>query len=282
MPDESAAPRRRRWWLIGLATVAVFVVSVLVLEVSQFGITQSIGRVTEVTDPDGFKRTVHWREYPGIAGIDSRDVLDGPTLEEGYAGGTAMVADIEGALTAEFGMGWTNDRAGEAGFDPFHRRVQNWFGGESMLTLINAPSSVSTTGPTSWTDKQRATEIIAEVTARHGYSAPVLGGGGPQNATDEDLVRDFGGTTPETQVIVSGNVAGPTGQWLSFAFMDLTKDVDGRFAERLGSAVDSTTGPSWITLSYGANGLLPEADREEFERRLEPFAELTQPPPLET
>jgi hypothetical protein len=37
-----------------------------------------------------------------------------------------------------------------------------------------------------------------------------------------------------------------------------------------------------ISISYAANGLLHEADREEFKARLEPFAGLAPPAPLET
>ena len=37
-----------------------------------------------------------------------------------------------------------------------------------------------------------------------------------------------------------------------------------------------------VSPSYGANGLLPEDDREEFKNRLEPFRGLVPPPPLES
>lgn len=153
--------------------------------------------------------------------------------------------------------------------------VQNWFGGESMLTTINGPTAESTSVPATWADKQRVIAIIGEVTAEYGFAAPILDQQLDAHSSDADRIRDLGGATPETQVIVAGTALGPVGQWLSFVFVDGTKDVDGRFSEE-GWNLNT------IGLSYGANALLPEADREEFERRLEPFLGLTPPPPLET
>lgn len=275
MSLESSAPRRRRWWLVVLLSVGVPVI--LAIPVAEFLITQAIGRVTVVTDADGSERTVYWRDYPGIAELDPHDVLAGPTVEEGYSEGAAMVAEIRDALTAELALEWVGDARTEKDFDPFQEDVQNWFGGPSMLTNINAPSWQSTTVPESWADKRRAVEIIAEVTARYGYSAPTIADeetlGGPDGSS---------GATPESRIMVSGMVLGPVGQWLSFAFQDFSQDPDGRFAEKREATIEDGLEPNSIILGYGANGLLPEADRQEFERRLEPFVGLTPPPPLET
>lgn len=151
----------------------------------------------------------------------------------------------------------------------FQERTTNWFGGESLLAIVNAPTSQSTGVPRAWGDKQRAIQIIGKVTARYGYEAPRLDT--YDLWSDEDRIRELGGPTPETQVIVSGRALGPAGQWLSFTFQDPSKDKEGRFDERLWPTDGSFGQPNTLMLSYGANGLLHEADREEFKKRMEPF-----------
>jgi hypothetical protein len=64
------------------------------------------------------------------------------------------------------------------------------------------------------------------------------------------LVHDDAKTT-------SGLAAGPAGQWVSFTWSSAS-----------------------VVVSYGANALLPAADRAEFERRLAPFLPYAQPAPL--
>lgn len=271
-----------RRWIAVVTTVIVGVLAAPTVVIADHLFTQGVGRVTTVAEADGGKRTVYWREYPGIAGLDADDLLDGPSVDEGYAAGTAMVADMRAALTAEFGLEWAPDPNEREGNGPFFERVANRFGGTSLLTTINAPVSQSTSVPSTWTEKQRVIEIIGDVAANYDFGAPVLVDEIDSTLTVEDRIRDWGGATPETQVIVSGMVEGPTGQWLWFSLQDLSNDLDGRFAERLGSSIEHGWEPNTVTIGYGANGLLPDEHREEFERRLEAFRGLTPPLPLES
>ncbi|WP_211879687.1 hypothetical protein [Pseudarthrobacter albicanus] len=277
--DEVTGTRRprRRWWIAATVVVLVAVLAVPAAGLAHFMMTNAVGRTTVVKDEDGEERTVYWRDYPGVAGLDPDEILRGPTAEEGYAAGMEMVADIRAALARELELEWAPGPAGQDDVDPFHERTQNDFGGESILTLINAPPSQSTSVPTTWAGKQRALEIIGGVLGRHGYSAPVLDR--YDLWTDEDRVRELGGATPETQVIVSGSAEGPAGQWLSFMFQDLSKDTQGRFEEGLRPPPGAGGQPDTLSISYGANGLIPGSDREEFKNRLKPFAGLAPPPP---
>jgi len=271
---------RRRLWLVGVLLVVGAVVAVPVGIAAHFMIGQAVGRTTVVENADGSERTVYWREYPGTAGLDPQEVLEGPTPEEGYAAGQNMVAEIRKALTKELQLKWAPAPSGQNNAESFTDRTQNYFGGESLLTAVNAPASHSTSVPRAWTDKQRAIKIIGAVTARHGYSPPTLDS--YDLWSEEQRISDLGGATPETQVILSGSVHGPAGQWLMFTFQDLSKDTEGRFEERLRPPDGSDWQPNTLRIGYGANGLLREADREEFRRRLEPFAGMEAPAPLET
>ena len=263
--------------IFGIVSALIVVPAVTV---GHFMIDQAVGRVTVAADAEGRERAVYWREYPGMAGVDPQEILQGPTPEEGLAAGQAMISEVRAALTEELGLKWAPPPEGQDDVDPFVHRVQNYFGGESLLTVVNALPSQSTSVPRDWADKQRALETVRTVIAKYGYSAPVIDTF--DQWSDEQRISDLGGLTPETQVIVSGMAQGPAGQWLSFTFQDLSKDTTGKFDERLAPPPGSGWQLDTFSLGYGANGLLRDADRDEFKKRLEPFAGLTPPAPLET
>ncbi|MFC0678552.1 hypothetical protein ACFFGH_11950 [Lysobacter korlensis] len=286
MTGQSARTgHRRRALLIAAlltgATLVALMVGLPANAVMRWMLESSIGRVTVVEDEAGGRRTVYWREYPGVAGVDSRDVLDGPSAEEAYAASEAMTARMRAAITAEFGLEWAPPASAEQPFDPFHERTQNWYGGESMLTTVNGPTSQTIGVPTDWSDKERMLEIIARIAADYGFSAPTLDADS-WDWTEEDRIRDLGGATPEEQVIVAGSMMGPTGQWMFFTFQDLSKDVDGRFERDLAPSTEHGWQLNTFSFGFGANALLPEGDEAEFERRLAPFEGLEPPEPVET
>lgn len=230
------------------------------------------GVVTVEAGEDG-DREVFWRDYPGIPELDSEDVLDGPTLEEGEANGRALMAEIEAALTAEFGLAWAPAPETNGGQDDFP--AQNYYGGESMLRVLNVSGRPSTSVPATWTEKERMLAVIADVAAGYGYTDMSFDHDAGY-MTEEEVVEAYGGATPEEMVLLMGTLQGQTGQWLMLSMHDLSLDHEGRFAEQFENG-----GPDGsISLLYGANGLLPSADRAEFERRLEPYIGLERPEPL--
>lgn len=234
--------------------------------------------VTTVAGADGEEVELRWAEHPGRAGATDADVLEGPSLEEGLVEGRALVAELQEALTARSGLTWTAPPAVLDGDDVAFPTDNGW-GGPSLLRLVNLPTEQTTSVPEAWADKQEAIAVIGEVTARHGWSEPVLSEDlWPQSR--EDRVESSGGATYPEQVLVSGMVEGPHGQWLAFDFQDLSKDdAAGTFAERHAGEAEAEAGwePNSLTLSYGASGLLPDAERAEFERRAAPFAGREQP-----
>lgn len=262
----------KRVLAVAAVVVATAVVGVPVVAVAAYAIDNARGIVTTERDADGDEQTVYWRDYPGIAGLDPEEVLAGPTFEQGLVDGEAMTAEIQDALTAEFGVEWAAPPSDETTV----MLAENRFGGFSMLQLINAPTAQTTSVPRTWAEKQRAIAIIGEVTARYGFGAPSLDQDRwPQTA--EDRIRDYGGATPETQVLVSGVVEGPTGQWLFFSFQDLAQDRTGRFTEQAEQSAEHGWQPESLSFAYGANGLLPAADRAEFAQRMQAFAGYPQP-----
>lgn len=230
------------------------------------------GVVTVEAGEDG-DREVFWRDYPGIPELDPEDVLAGPTLEQGEATGRALMAEIEAALTAEFGLAWAPAPKTNGEQDDFP--AQNYYGGESMLRVLNVSGRPSTTVPATWTEKERMLAVIADIAAGYGYTDMSFDHDAGY-MTEEEVVESYGASTPEEMVLLSGMVQGPTGQWFMFSMHDLSLDHEGRFAEQVENGPQGGS----IALFYGANGLLPSADRAEFERRLEPYIGLERPEPL--
>lgn len=273
---QRLAAVRPRAVLLGVLTVlAVVVIAVPAIGVAGLMVAQARGIVTVETAEDGSERTVHWREYPGVAEVDPAEVLTGPSLEQGHRLGAEIIAEIRAALEDDFGLSWAADPNGE--HEPI--RVSNRFGGPSMLYVVNDPVLQSTSVPHDWAAKQRALDIIMVTAARHGFTALSFDFDREHWASPEDRIRDFGGATPDAMVELTGWIEGPHGQWLAFGIRDLRNDTDGRFAEDLRPALEHGWQPESIHVQYGANALLAEADRAEFERRLAPFAGYEQPEP---
>lgn len=136
--------RRRGTWLL-VALIAV-IVALPVAAIAGYWVSSAIGRTTEVQAPDGSTKTLYWREYPGTAELDPREVLDGPTPQQGLAAGERMITEIQEALDREFSLNWTPIQpTHEQG--PFNTPVSNDFGGYSLLTNVNGPERQSTTVP---------------------------------------------------------------------------------------------------------------------------------------
>lgn len=268
----------RQWWTFAAILILVVMAAVPISVVVHHVFDNAVGRTTVAKVADGTERTVYWREYPSVAGIDPQQILEGPTPQQGYDAGQTVIAEIKAALSEEFQLEWA-PMADTRGGSPFHRPIENGYGGESLLTIVNGPESQSTSVPQTWEEKQRAISIIGDVTRRYGFEAPAIDG--LESWSAEDRIRDLGGLTPDKQVIVSGVALGRAGQWLSFKFQDLSKDTNGIFEERLRPPEGSQWQMNTLALSYGANGLLAAEDRNEFKSRLEPFQGLTQPEPLE-
>lgn len=234
------------------------------------------GVVTVESTDDGV-REVFWRDYPGIPELDPDDILAGPTLEEGEAQGRDLMADIEAALAAEFALEWAP--APTANGEQIAFPAQNHYGGTSMLQSLNVPGRQTTSVPATWAEKERMLAVVAEVAAGYGYTDLSFDHEAGHMSAAE-IEQSYGGSTPEEMVFVGGALQGATGQWLMFSIHDFSLDHDGRFAEQFVGSQGSDEPRSSISFLYGANGLLPEDDRAEFERRLEPYLGLERPEPL--
>lgn len=262
---------------IAIAAIAVgaLVVGVPAVAIAVMIAGNARGVVTVVDTRQG-KQEVFWRDYPGVAGLEPSEVLAGPSLEQGEAEGRALLRQIEEALTVEFGLEWAPPPTGNG--DDVAFPTENFYGGMSMLSTLNIDGRQSTSVPTTWAEKERVMELVAD---EYGYGDIVLDHDSDY-MSDADLVQAYGATTPEESVTVSGSLQGEAGQWLWFTITDLSLDHDGRFTKQAEQSEQYGFEPNTLSLFYGANALLSESDRAEFERRLAPFIGLPHPEPLES
>lgn len=238
--------RRRTWVVLGLTTLATAFVGVPAVAVAAYAFDQIRGVVTTETSSDGADVTVRWRDYPAIAGVDTGALLASPSLEDGLLLGARLVSDIRTQLDEAIPQLDWEQEAAEGTVQP----APNQFGGTSMLYIVNSPAWVSPMNDLSSVPSESVIAAIREVGERYSFTEfrldPAELGQGARFA--------------------SGRLSDASGQWLAFAVGVLPGQ--GAAAE-VGS----------ITISYGANGLLPESDRAEFERRLSGFLLFEQPEP---
>lgn len=270
MEPPSRPPLRRR--IVRLA-ICVLVPFCLVAGLTGLYISSTLPPVTTTKSPDGTTRIIRWSSYPGVAGLDPEQTLNAPDAAAIERDGLAMVAQIQDDVTAKFGYRWHDDSATEP------RRTgsaPNSYGGTSMLTTLKSASRHSEGVPTAWSDKQQILVIATRAAAQYGFGIPHIDWNVAQAGTATRF-RNFGGTTPQSAVIVGATSMGENGQWLSVDFTDLSKDTRGRFTRKSGAA---TFHADSVAIRFGANCLLAHSDRARFMAALKPFAGLVQPESL--
>ncbi|WP_157157120.1 hypothetical protein [Diaminobutyricimonas sp. LJ205] len=85
-------------------------------------------KTTYVTDA-GETVTVDWADYPGQSNIDSAQVLAAPATEDVEEASLQLLAEIETALTEEFGLEWEVGPPSEA---TWWEHDDNGYGGDSL------------------------------------------------------------------------------------------------------------------------------------------------------
>ncbi len=220
---------------------------------------------TTYVDKSGAEVTVDWADYPGSPGIDATDVLSAPPKEQIDQVESALIAEIEQALSAEFDLDWRREREGQ--WFPYGG---NGYGGESAYVVYNSRDYVSDTVPRGADDWRLAVDIVSEITGSRGLGPIDLD---HELAGADDLLERFGDGEADDYWQWTGTAYG-TSQWLSVALTDVSKDDSGEAAEEWR---DRGWPAQSIAISYGAT-TLPAGERAEFERRLAPFAGLDLPP----
>ncbi len=210
----------------------------------------------------------HAEAYPAIKGTDPQQTLSQQSLEEVRAQADAMFADVRARLTEEFGYSWTP--VGDEDLRP----ERNGYGGESMLVEYTSASWATNEPIQDYDRKLEVMAVISEVVVDHGlwdlysFNDPMMSGIDPGM-----IAKLYGSDDPRAQTTweyYTENFPDPLRFYATIN--DLSNDRDGGFRAAR-EAQNARTGEplEGLQLTVIASGVLSEADREEFQTRLQEY-----------
>lgn len=254
--------RGRRWGMLALSVVLVF-------NVATVGALSALRTSAAGSYAEGKSEAeLHELEYPGIKGVPRSTILAGASLEDARQDAEAFLAAVQEELTQEFGFTWV-----EASPE-VTRYERNGYGGESLVQRYTAPVWATNEPIQDTATKTEVMEVIEDVAVRYNFSG-LVSINDPANGiySDDVLTKFYGSADINTQYTwewYGGNYSGPLRLYAEID--DTSKDQAGDFTasrqkqhERTGEPIEGLR----LTV-YGAS-LLSDADRAEFEERIEDY-----------
>ncbi len=209
----------------------------------------------------------HEEAYPGIKDTSSSTILGQPSLEEVRAQSGEMLAEIRDRLTERFGYTWT-----EAGTENL-RPERNGYGGESMLVQYTSVPWMTNEPIQDYDRKVAVMDVIEDVVVEH-QMYDLYSFNEPSSGMDDSILEKFyGSTDPRSQTTweyYSDNYPDPLRFYA--VLYDISNDSTGEFTgER--EAQNARTGEplEGLQIYFLAPELLSDADREEFETRMQEY-----------
>jgi len=209
----------------------------------------------------------HEEAFPGIKDTSSSTILAQPSLEEVRAQSDAMLAEIRSRLSEQYGYTWT-----EAGTENL-RPERNGYGGESMLVQYTSVPWMTNEPIQDYDRKIAVMGVIEDVVTEYGMYS-LYSFNEPSSGMDDSILEKFyGSTDPRTQntwEYYSDNYPDPLRFYA--VLYDLSNDSTGEFTgER--EAQNARTGEplEGLQIYFLAPQLLSDADREEFETRMQEY-----------
>jgi hypothetical protein len=209
----------------------------------------------------------HEEAYPGIKDVSNSDVLAQPSLEEIRASSDEALQAIRERLTAEFGYSWSEGSAEDL------RPERNGYGGESML--VQYTSQVWGTNEPIHDDERKleVMDVIDDVLYEYDMWG-IISLNDPSSGLDEGMLEKlYGSADPSTQDTwewYSDDYPGPRRFYATIH--DLSNDPTGEFrASREAQSARTGEPVEGLQIMFIASELLSEADRAEFEQRLQEY-----------
>ena len=210
----------------------------------------------------------HAEGYPGIKGTNPQDVLSQQSLEEVRTDADALFADIRARLTEEFGYTWT--QVGEEDLRP----ERNGYGGESMLYEYASVGWATNEPVQDYARKLEVMAVIDQVVVENGlwdlysFNDPTMSGIDPTM-----IEKLYGSDDPRTQTTweyYTENYPDPLRFYANV--YDLSNDATGDFRTTREAQSARTGEPvEGLQLQVIASAVLSEADRAEFEQKLQEY-----------
>ncbi len=254
-------PRGRMLGAIALAVTLVFNVAT----VGAMGALRSAA--THAYDGTKSEVQKHEQAYPGVKGSPAYDALNGPSLEQVQAEGDELMAEVRSRLSDRFGYTWVE--SGAVDISP----ERNGYGGESMLKRYT--STIWTTEQPVQDDevKRQVMSTIDEVLIERGMWG-LYALNEPGSGISDDMVAKLYGSADvsrqHTWEYYSDTYPEPLRFYVNA--YDLSNDPTGEFRTQRDAIHQQTGEPlEGVQLMIIAREVLPEADRAEFEQRLQEY-----------
>lgn len=218
---------------------------------------------------DGMKtdEQKHEEAYPGIKGTDPQDALRQQSLEEVRSEADGLFAEIRDRITAEYGYEWV--QVGDEDLRP----ERNGYGGESMLIEYTSIGWATTDPIQDYSTKLDVMATIDSVVAEHGLP-PLYSFNGEFSGLDPSMIAKlYGSEDPREQhtwEYYTDNYPDPMRLYANV--YDLSNDPTGDFLKTREAQSARTGEPlEGLQMVVLASAVLSEADRAEFEAKLEDY-----------
>jgi len=209
----------------------------------------------------------HEEAYPGIKDISAGQILAQPSLEDVREQSDAALAEIRSRLSERYGYTWT-----EVGPEDL-RPERNGYGGESMLVQYISVPWMTNEPIQDYDRKLEVMRVIEDVLIERGMYG-MYSFNDPSSNLDDTIVQRFYGTTdPRTQHTwewYTDNYPDPLRFYA--VLYDLSNDPAGELrAEREAESAGAGEPLEGLQIYFLAPELLSEADRAEFEERMQEY-----------
>lgn len=210
----------------------------------------------------------HAEAYPAIKGTDPQQTLAQQSLEEVRAVSESLLTDIRARLTEEFGYTWVP--VGDEDLRP----ERNGYGGESMLVEYTSKRWATEQPIQDYNRKLEVMATINDVVVEHGlwdlysFNEPMM------TSIDPSVIAKlYGSDNPRTQTTweyFTENYPDPLRFYANI--YDLSNDDDGGFlANREAQSARTGEPLEGLQLFVSASGVLSDADRAEFQTKLQDY-----------
>ena len=287
-PAEPLPPANRLVPIISVAAVAVALVVAVTLG-SVFSVLRSTASDVIAQDPDTTAPSSapvapsatpapavvdEWTTYPGSAFVDSADVLAAPSQETVVTESEAFLDEFTRTLTADLGVTWTETWSGML------EKGSNGYGGESMLYDYYSAEMIGTVKLDDPKARQKVRDLLETMTADAGGAELLFS----NEVYKDDLaasLEQFGAADVSDQAMWAfyGRDAIAPGLSVSSRVFDTNFPTDATFNGDTWFRVDgSRSGMFYVKIQLSTYGLLSEADRADFEKKLAAYDESAKPP----
>ena len=215
-----------------------------------------------------------WTNYPGTAFSESSEALAAPSKEVVVAESEAFLDEFKQALTDDLGVDWSTTWTGMT------QQASNGYGGDSLLYDYFSPEWIGTVKLDDPKARQQVRDLLETMTADAGGSDLLFANEVYQDDRAASL-EQFGAEDIADQAMwaFSGRDSISPGMSVSSRAYDTNFPTDASFNGDTWFRVDgSRPGMFYVRIQLSTYGLLSEADRDEFEKRIATYDETQKPP----